>query len=102
MPSTRVTRRRWPRLSLYRQVDSRGGECDPTLLVWQGPTATQDWYRDVLIEGKQHGAIGVSSIPTLTNNLRMPCALFMKTGIMTVIRQPGRLARRLEDKPAGA
>jgi ketosteroid isomerase-like protein len=22
--------------------------------VWQGPTATQDWYRDVLIEGKQH------------------------------------------------
>ena len=24
--------------------------------VWQGPTATQDWYRDVLAEGKQHGA----------------------------------------------
>ena len=24
--------------------------------VWQGPTATRDWYRDVLIEGKQHGA----------------------------------------------
>ena len=24
--------------------------------VWQGPTAAQDWYRDVLIEGKQHGA----------------------------------------------
>ena len=24
--------------------------------VWHGPTATQDWYRDVLIEGKQHGA----------------------------------------------
>jgi SnoaL-like domain len=24
--------------------------------LWQGPTATQDWYRDVLIEGKQHGA----------------------------------------------
>ena len=24
--------------------------------VWQGPTAPQDWYRDVLIEGKQHGA----------------------------------------------
>ena len=23
--------------------------------VWQGPTATQDWYRDVLIEGEQHG-----------------------------------------------
>ena len=24
--------------------------------VWQGATATQDWYRDVLVEGKQHGA----------------------------------------------
>ena len=24
--------------------------------VWQGPTATQDWYRDVLIEAKEHGA----------------------------------------------
>ena len=24
--------------------------------LWQGPTATQDWYRDVLIEGEQHGA----------------------------------------------
>lgn len=26
--------------------------------VWQGPTATQDWYRDVLLEGKKHGASG--------------------------------------------
>ena len=24
--------------------------------LWLGPTATQDWYRDVLIEGEQHGA----------------------------------------------
>lgn len=24
--------------------------------LWMGPTATQDWYRDVLAEGKQHGA----------------------------------------------
>jgi ketosteroid isomerase-like protein len=24
--------------------------------VWHGPTATQDWYRDVLSEGEQHGA----------------------------------------------
>jgi SnoaL-like domain len=24
--------------------------------VWQGPTAAEDWYRDVLVEGKQHGA----------------------------------------------
>src|SRR5215217_5676604 len=26
--------------------------------VWQGPTAAQDWYRDVLIEGEEHGASG--------------------------------------------
>ena len=26
--------------------------------LWQGPTAAQDWYRDVLIEGEQHGASG--------------------------------------------
>jgi hypothetical protein len=26
--------------------------------VWQGPTASQDWYRDVLIEGEAHGASG--------------------------------------------
>jgi hypothetical protein len=24
--------------------------------VWHGPTAAQDWYRDVLIEGKHRGA----------------------------------------------
>lgn len=24
--------------------------------VWQGPTASQDWYRDGLIEAKEHGA----------------------------------------------
>ena len=24
--------------------------------LWQGPTAAQDWHRDVLIEGKHHGA----------------------------------------------
>jgi ketosteroid isomerase-like protein len=26
--------------------------------LWHGPTAAQDWYRDVLIEGEQHGASG--------------------------------------------
>jgi hypothetical protein len=26
--------------------------------VWQGPTASQDWYRDVLAEGQRHGASG--------------------------------------------
>jgi ketosteroid isomerase-like protein len=26
--------------------------------LWQGPTATRDWYRDVLVEGELHGAAG--------------------------------------------
>ena len=26
--------------------------------VWQGPTATEDWWKDVLHEGKEHGASG--------------------------------------------
>ena len=26
--------------------------------VWHGPTATQDWYSDVLSEGEHHGASG--------------------------------------------
>jgi hypothetical protein len=26
--------------------------------IWHGPTAAQDWYRDVLVEGEQHGASG--------------------------------------------
>jgi hypothetical protein len=26
--------------------------------LWLGPTASQDWYRDVLFEGEQHGASG--------------------------------------------
>ncbi len=26
--------------------------------VWHGPTATEDWYRDVLIEGEHAGASG--------------------------------------------
>ena len=26
--------------------------------VWHGTTAAQDWYRDVLVEGEQHGASG--------------------------------------------
>ena len=26
--------------------------------LWQGPTATEDWYRDVLAEGERHGASG--------------------------------------------
>ncbi len=49
---TKVTQRGWRRLSLSRASILDGMAPH----VWQGPTATQDWYRDVLIEGKQHGA----------------------------------------------
>jgi hypothetical protein len=28
--------------------------------VWLGPTASQDWYRDVLTEAKRHGALDYS------------------------------------------
>ena len=36
--------------------DPSGSILDGLPHVWQGPTATQDWYRDVLVEGEQHGA----------------------------------------------
>jgi hypothetical protein len=26
--------------------------------LWLGPTAAEDWYRDVLVEGQRHGASG--------------------------------------------
>ncbi len=26
--------------------------------LWQGPTAAQDWYRDVLVEAEHHGVSG--------------------------------------------
>ena len=26
--------------------------------LWQGPAATRDWYRGVLVEGERHGASG--------------------------------------------
>ena len=46
--------------------DTMAATCAPTSSildgmaphVWQGPTACQDWYRDVLAEGEQHGASG--------------------------------------------
>lgn len=39
--------------------------------IWHGPTATEDWYRDVLREGREHGASGylVSVGEPLHNNV---------------------------------
>jgi SnoaL-like domain len=39
--------------------------------VWQGPTAAQDWYRDVLIEIEQHGVsdLCITAGEPLHNNI---------------------------------
>jgi ketosteroid isomerase-like protein len=61
--------------------------------VWQGATATQDWYRDVLIEGKQHGASDyfVALGEPLHNNvtgdsayLVVPATMTFKVGVKQV------------------
>jgi SnoaL-like protein len=59
--------------------------------VWQGPTAAQDWYRDVLIEGKQHGASGYSVTvgEPLHNNV---------TGDRAYIVLPATMKFKLGDK----
>ncbi|MGC1414455.1 MAG: nuclear transport factor 2 family protein [Candidatus Acidiferrum sp.] len=53
--------------------------------VWQGPTATQDWYRDVLIEGKQHGAADyfVTVDEPLHNNVTGDSAYVVVPATMT-------------------
>lgn len=53
--------------------------------VWQGPTATQDWYRDVLIEGKQHGAADyfVTLSEPLHNNVTGDSAYVVVPATMT-------------------
>jgi ketosteroid isomerase-like protein len=53
--------------------------------VWQGPTATQDWYRDVLVEGEQHGASDyfVTLGETLHNNVTGDSAYLVVPATMT-------------------
>ena len=59
--------------------------------VWQGPTAAQDWYRDVLIEGKQHGASDyfVTLGEPLQNNV---------TGDSAYLVVPATMTFKLKDK----
>ena len=59
--------------------------------VWHGPTAAEDWYRDVLIEGKQHGASGYSVTvgEPLHNNV---------TGDSAYIVLPATMTFKLGDK----
>jgi hypothetical protein len=53
--------------------------------LWQGPTATQDWSGDVLIEGKQHGASDyfVTVGAPLHNNITGDSAYVVVPVIMT-------------------
>jgi ketosteroid isomerase-like protein len=53
--------------------------------VWQGPTAAEDWYRDVLIEGKEHGASGyfVSVGEPLHNDITGDSAYVVLPATMT-------------------
>ena len=55
--------------------------------VWQGPTATRDWYRDVLIEGKQHGASDyfITLGEPLHNNVNADSAYVVVPATMTFI-----------------
>ena len=53
--------------------------------VWYGPTATQDWYRDVLVEGEQHGASGylVTLGEALHNKITAESAYVVVAATMT-------------------
>src|SRR5262245_51736599 len=53
--------------------------------VWHGPTATQDWYRDVLVEGELHGASGyvVTLGEPLHNNITGDSAYVVVPATMT-------------------
>lgn len=53
--------------------------------LWQGPTAAQDWYRDVLIEGEQHGAADyfVTLGEPLHNNITGDSAYVVAPATMT-------------------
>jgi hypothetical protein len=67
--------------------------------VWQGPTAAEDWYRDVLIEGKQHGASDyfVTMGEPLHNNVTDDSAYVVVPATMTFKsgRQADYAIRRL-------
>lgn len=53
--------------------------------LWLGPSATQDWYRDVLIEGEQHGASDYFITPgePLHNNITGDSAYVVVPATMT-------------------
>ena len=53
--------------------------------LWQGPTASRDWYADVLAEGEHHGASGycVTLAEPLHNNITGDSAYVVVPATMT-------------------
>jgi ketosteroid isomerase-like protein len=53
--------------------------------LWQGPSATRDWYRDVLVEGELHGASGylVTLGEPVHNNITGDSAYLVAPATMT-------------------
>jgi len=53
--------------------------------LWVGPTAAQDWYRDVLVEGEQHGASDhfVTVVEPLHNDVTGDSAYIVVPATMT-------------------
>ena len=60
--------------------------------LWVGPTVAEDWYRDVLVEGKQHGASDyfVTLGEPLDNNV---------TGDSAYVVVPATMTFNLRGKP---
>ena len=78
--------------------------------VWHGATAAQDWYRDVLIEGEQHGASDyfVTVGEPLHNNVTgdsayvvFPATMSFKVGGKQVTQTARSLRWRYGSSPKG-
>jgi ketosteroid isomerase-like protein len=64
--------------------------------VWQGPTAAQDWYKDVLVEGERHGASDYFVIlgEPLHNNVNGDSAYVVVPATMTFKAHGKKITQR--------
>jgi hypothetical protein len=78
--------------------------------LWQGPTATQDWYRDVLAEGKTHRASGYfvtldaplhENVTGETAYLVIPAAMTFNVGGKKVTQTGAVFTVALRQRPDG-
>jgi hypothetical protein len=71
---------------------------------WQGPTASRDWYRDVLIEGEQHGASDyfVTLGEPLHNNITGDSAYVVVPATMTFKVHGQSVTQKRRDFQCGA